>query len=88
MIKIIKQGTPEEEYIWEGTCSNCKSTIECNKSDIKYENDGKGFDIAYVKCPRNKCVSNVYMTRTKRTSFTAITKTIDQFDRAYDQNDR
>ena len=33
-IKVVKRGNPPQEKKWKGTCSNCRSEVECLGSDI------------------------------------------------------
>jgi RNase P subunit RPR2 len=56
-MRIISRGIKPEDKLYRGTCKNCKTVFECNRSEGKYENDfreGGGF--LRVTCPL--CQSN------------------------------
>lgn len=45
-MKIIKRGTPEQEWIYGVACLKCSSVLEYDKSDIHSDRDG-----SYIICP-------------------------------------
>jgi ribosomal protein S27E len=50
-MKIIKQGTPRSEDVFEGRCMDCKTVVQFKRSEAKYTPDQRDGDFLTVACP-------------------------------------
>lgn len=58
-IKVLKQGTPPEEKVYQATCQRCGSELEFQQKDGRYVSDQRDGDAIVVKCP--VCNSEVWV---------------------------
>lgn len=63
-IKIITKGVIPKDIPWRGTCYNCKTVVECDKSDATYHSnydcrDPRESSYYTTTCP--VCKANIHV---------------------------
>ncbi len=62
-MEIIRRGTPPSEIKWRGTCSQCKSIMECKEGEVHdiYEGDQREPGrMGKAACPVCSAIVNFY----------------------------
>ena len=62
-IKIITKGVDPKTTPLRGTCSNCRTEVECTQQDATptESSDQRDFGSFHVKCP--VCSASIYMRK-------------------------
>lgn len=61
-MKIIKQGIDPKTLVYKGSCNNCSTEVEFDRSEGKVTYDQRDGDYISVECPTCKHKINVDMS--------------------------
>lgn len=51
MIKVVSRGVDPKDYLYRMKCSTCKSVLEFQKADLKWESDYRNGGYWSLTCP-------------------------------------
>jgi hypothetical protein len=67
-MRIVFQGKIPEKKLWHGTCTNCKTVVECVQSEIRTDRGEKAL-IYTVKCPTDNCGETITLNEGKYVAY-------------------
>lgn len=67
-MRIVFQGKIPEKKLWHGTCTNCKTAVECVQSEIRTDKKDKELEYT-VKCPTDNCGQTIILNEGKYVAY-------------------
>lgn len=51
-IEVLNRGQPPSDRVFEGMCTNCRSTLRCTRADVReFQTNQRDGDYGHIECP-------------------------------------